>query len=333
VTTLGREVGNTIVIADQTVSRSHARVTVTNLVAVLEDVGSTAGTFVNDVRISSPTILKLGDMVRLGASAFSFVPAASVSAMGGVTATMPTRSGRKERGTAERVQPVLPPMPAMPPAQGCAPNFDQITKDLAGCFPQLAKWLIIMVILMVVLFVIGGIVMLAGLAGGGAMAGLGGAAGGAGGGGSAPVAGGGGGGGGGGAPPNSQPDQPQQQQATGAIEMIEIRTDYLARNGALTPSPYLLLTWKNKGAAPVIEFDGNVTYFDAQNHVLGTMKNAHLYSGRQIDPEATQKDDPNTGGTPIVFDVPTSGAQPRIDHATVTPTTVTVVSGGTPSDQ
>jgi predicted component of type VI protein secretion system len=52
---------------DEEISRAHARVTLdaSNFCAI-EDLGSTNGTFVNGLRISSPLILSEGDTIELG---------------------------------------------------------------------------------------------------------------------------------------------------------------------------------------------------------------------------------------------------------------------------
>ncbi len=62
----GRDEGCALAIDGTTVSRQHARFTVTDDAAILEDLGSTNGTFVNGNRISGPTRLADGDEVSLG---------------------------------------------------------------------------------------------------------------------------------------------------------------------------------------------------------------------------------------------------------------------------
>ncbi|MBN2148313.1 MAG: FHA domain-containing protein [Anaerolineales bacterium] len=64
--TIGREAGNDIVISDADVSRKHATLTLQGDTYLLEDLGSTNGTFVNGERIAGPTILTVGDMVSFG---------------------------------------------------------------------------------------------------------------------------------------------------------------------------------------------------------------------------------------------------------------------------
>jgi len=65
---VGRSPGADIVIADTFVSSQHARVTPLGDTAVLvEDLGSTNGTIVNGEQIHTPTELRHGDEIVLGA--------------------------------------------------------------------------------------------------------------------------------------------------------------------------------------------------------------------------------------------------------------------------
>ncbi len=66
VTLFGRDVTNDIVLADAEVSRQHARLTHTPGGYVLEDLGSTNGSFVNGERLVAPRTLYAGDMVGFG---------------------------------------------------------------------------------------------------------------------------------------------------------------------------------------------------------------------------------------------------------------------------
>jgi pSer/pThr/pTyr-binding forkhead associated (FHA) protein len=63
---IGRELSNDIVISDADVSRKHARMVQQADSYLLEDLGSTNGTFVNGLRLTAPQLLKPGDRVRLG---------------------------------------------------------------------------------------------------------------------------------------------------------------------------------------------------------------------------------------------------------------------------
>lgn len=106
--TLGRDSGNSIAINDAEISRRHARLSFQGGKYVLEDLGSTNGTFVNGQRIGGPHVLKpndvisFGDQISLSFESVSFDPGATVA------------SPRAAMAPA-RVTPVAPP-PAAPVA-------------------------------------------------------------------------------------------------------------------------------------------------------------------------------------------------------------------------
>ena len=64
--TLRRDPSNDIEINDPQVSRQHTRITRQGKMTVVEDLGSTNGTFVNGVRLTGPHVLANGDVVGLG---------------------------------------------------------------------------------------------------------------------------------------------------------------------------------------------------------------------------------------------------------------------------
>jgi putative peptide zinc metalloprotease protein len=67
--TLGRAPGSSVVLGDPTVSRLHARISPGNGGApVIEDAGSSHGTFLDGVRVTGPVPLRDGAQIRLGDS-------------------------------------------------------------------------------------------------------------------------------------------------------------------------------------------------------------------------------------------------------------------------
>jgi hypothetical protein len=63
---IGRDSSSGIAINDAEISRKHARLTFQGGKYVIEDLGSTNGTFVNGQRLASAVVLKSGDVVSLG---------------------------------------------------------------------------------------------------------------------------------------------------------------------------------------------------------------------------------------------------------------------------
>src|SRR5512132_2795390 len=64
--TIGRDSTNGITINDAEISRRHARLSFQGGKYVLEDLGSTNGTFVNGQRLAGPRVLKAGEVVSFG---------------------------------------------------------------------------------------------------------------------------------------------------------------------------------------------------------------------------------------------------------------------------
>ena len=69
--TIGRDAAQAIALVnDMGVSRTHAQIVRQGDQTLIEDLGSTNGTYVNGVRVGAPTPIKPGDTLQLGASLF-----------------------------------------------------------------------------------------------------------------------------------------------------------------------------------------------------------------------------------------------------------------------
>lgn len=123
--TIGRDSSNGVAINDAEISRRHSRLTFQGGKYVIEDLGSTNGTFVNGQRLAGPVVLKAGDVVSLGEQivlmydAINSDPGATMAAR---------RSPRVEAPTAQAyaptaAQPVYSPPPAAAPAGGKKSNM------------------------------------------------------------------------------------------------------------------------------------------------------------------------------------------------------------------
>lgn len=69
---IGREEGLEVVLQDPESSRRHSRISWQGGSFVVEDMGSTNGTFVNGVQITSPQILNPGDSIGIGQTILVF---------------------------------------------------------------------------------------------------------------------------------------------------------------------------------------------------------------------------------------------------------------------
>ena len=78
---IGRDPSMQLSLADDTqASRRHARISLQNGQAVVEDLGSTNGTYVNDQPVQSPRALAPGDRVRIGLTVVELRDQAQVAA-------------------------------------------------------------------------------------------------------------------------------------------------------------------------------------------------------------------------------------------------------------
>lgn len=66
VTSVGRDLTNTVVVDDPFASSEHAVLTFRGRVWYVEDLGSTNGTFVNGQAVSTPTAMGFGDQLQVG---------------------------------------------------------------------------------------------------------------------------------------------------------------------------------------------------------------------------------------------------------------------------
>lgn len=105
---IGRDLSNDIPVPDPEISRRHARILLQPDGIYIEDLGSTNGTFLRGMRISSPQALHVGDVITLAENivmlleADAYDPDATV--VGGQAYTV-----------AANVQPPTPPQPAYQP--------------------------------------------------------------------------------------------------------------------------------------------------------------------------------------------------------------------------
>jgi DNA-binding winged helix-turn-helix (wHTH) protein len=92
-TIAGRGAECRVVVEASTVSRRHARFTVSQGVATVEDLGSTNGTFVNAIAITAATRLEDGDEIALGKAKLK-LRAVDPSARTEITGERPLRPAR-----------------------------------------------------------------------------------------------------------------------------------------------------------------------------------------------------------------------------------------------
>ena len=114
VSLIGRDVTNDVVVGDAQISRQHSRITRTPGGYVLEDLGSTNGTFVNGERLVAPRVMNPGDLVALGETVSLTFDATSPEAAATVAQPAATAEPAKKVPQAA-AQPAAQAKPASPP--------------------------------------------------------------------------------------------------------------------------------------------------------------------------------------------------------------------------
>ena len=114
---IGRDVNADVVINTAEVSRRHARLHLDSGVYIIEDLGSTNGTFINGQRLNTPIPLRSGDMIMLGEAATLVYEAVELNQFD-PNATMVAPADEQ----VARPAPVAPPPPRSAPASPPPPR-------------------------------------------------------------------------------------------------------------------------------------------------------------------------------------------------------------------
>jgi predicted component of type VI protein secretion system len=158
---IGRDAGNIIAINDAEISRKHAKLTLQNSTYLLQDLGSTNGTFINGQRITTPQELKPGDSVTLGENIVlmyetSFDPNATVvSSAQALKTVAPIRKQAPPPALAPTPTPVPTPVP--PPSTAPVgvfsgqPPVEPMPQALKPAKKKFPVWLIIIIIILIVI--------------------------------------------------------------------------------------------------------------------------------------------------------------------------------------
>lgn len=152
---IGRDLTNDIVINDAEISRRHARLVRQDEGYVLEDLGSTNGTFVNGQRLTGPYFLRsgeaitLGEHVTLGYEASTFDPDATIATSQATAQAAPPVKPQPVQ-VFSNLKPTPPPTPVPPPPSysGQVPSGPMAVEPPAPRRP-LPVWLIVVIVLIV----------------------------------------------------------------------------------------------------------------------------------------------------------------------------------------
>jgi hypothetical protein len=127
---IGRDPSNSVTINDAEISRKHSRLSFQGGKYVLEDLGSTNGTFVNGQRLTGPVVLKPGDVVSLGEQIVLMYDAIITDP--GATIASPRQSVRV---APPPVQSATPPLPVPPYSPSSAPVSSVVPTKKTNLIP------------------------------------------------------------------------------------------------------------------------------------------------------------------------------------------------------
>ncbi|MDP1716339.1 MAG: FHA domain-containing protein [Anaerolineales bacterium] len=122
--TIGRDSSNGVAINDAEVSRRNSRLTFQGGKYVIEDLGSTNGTFVNGQRLVGPVVLKAGDLVSLGEHIVLMYDAINMDA--GATVAISRKSVPVQASAPAYASTPAPASYAPPPSAGRKTNMTPI---------------------------------------------------------------------------------------------------------------------------------------------------------------------------------------------------------------
>jgi predicted component of type VI protein secretion system len=163
---IGRDAVNIVAINDAEVSRRHARMELRGSAYVIQDLGSTNGTFINGTRISGLQVLNPGDTVSFGEGimlvyeSVADVNATILSTKGPqMTVQKPAPARVPTPVHAPAPAPVPPPAPVRTPTPTPAPFYSgrvpagpvPMPPEAAPAKKKFPVWVIIVIVLLVII--------------------------------------------------------------------------------------------------------------------------------------------------------------------------------------
>jgi hypothetical protein len=135
---VGRDISNDIPVNEAEISRKHARLTIQEDTFVVEDLGSTNGTFVDAQRLMGPHVLRPGELIMFGENvgmvfeAVAYDPNATMVAANQAGQQTPAPAGKPYAA------PAAPPVYAQQIPASPADAYATTPKKKRGC----SKWLL-----------------------------------------------------------------------------------------------------------------------------------------------------------------------------------------------
>lgn len=147
--TIGRDSNNTITINDVEVSRKHASMELRGTAYVIQDLGSTNGTFVNGKRLSGVQVLNAGDAVSFGEGIMLVYEA--VYDANATVVSSPAKAA-KTVTPVRRPVPMPTPITVPPPAYSGQVPAGPIPEETAEK-KKFPIWIILLILLLIVICV------------------------------------------------------------------------------------------------------------------------------------------------------------------------------------
>ena len=149
---LGRDLANDIPISDPEISRRHARFVMQGESFLVEDLGSTNGTFLNGQRVSSPQQLRAGDVITLGEDIVLAVEQMGFDPDATVVKSQADLTARAipQPAPSYQQQPAPTPQPIPQPAPVPAPYPEQAVRA-PKAKKKMPAWLIVLIVAIVVI--------------------------------------------------------------------------------------------------------------------------------------------------------------------------------------
>ena len=159
---IGRDAVNIIAINDAEISRRHARMELRGSAYMIQDLGSTNGTFINGTRISEMQVLNPGDTVSFGEGiVLVYEPIMDVNAT--ILSTKIPQMTVLKPAPAPVPAPIPTPVPVRTPAPTPAPFYSgqvpagpaSMPLEVVQAKKKFPVWIIILIVVIVVCLVLG----------------------------------------------------------------------------------------------------------------------------------------------------------------------------------
>ena len=146
---IGRDPTAGFTLRDDQVSRRHARISARSDGVVVEDLGSSNGTFVNDHPVTAPTFVAAGDELLVGVSVIALRSAAQVAARPSAVRPVPPALA-----VAQRRPDFVDPPPDVP-KRAAVPELDRLVDARTKAQARLAPFALLLLVILVVAIYLG----------------------------------------------------------------------------------------------------------------------------------------------------------------------------------